>query len=157
MRTRFILTRRGLIHKGALLGGAMATGGPLRALAQAPAVVTSDKARPRLLYGVQAGDVASDRAVLWSWADRPARMLVELSTTESFAHSWTITGPAALEDSDYTAKLDVTGLPAGQRMFYRITFQDLGDLVTLSESVTGSFVTPPTGRRNLRFVWSGDT
>jgi alkaline phosphatase D len=157
MRTRFILTRRGLIRKGALLGGAMAAGGPLRAFAQAPAVVTSDKARPRLPYGVQAGDVAGDRAVLWSRADRPARMLVELSTTESFARSWRIMGPAALEDTDHTAKLDVAGLPPGQRVFYRVTFQDLGDLTTLSEPVTGSFLTPPAGRRNVRFVWSADT
>ncbi len=157
MRARFVLTRRGLVRKGALLGGAMAAGGPLRALAQAPAVVTSDKARPRLPYGVQAGDVAGDRAVLWSRADRPARMLVELSTTESFARSWRITGPVALEDTDLTAKLDVAGLPLGQRVFYRVTFQDLGDLTATSEPVTGSFLTPPAGRRNVRFVWSADT
>jgi len=157
MRARFVLTRRGLVRKGALLGGAMAAGGPLRALAQAPAVVTSDKARPRLPYGVQAGDVVGDRAVLWSRADRPARMLVELSTTESFARSWRITGPVALEDTDLTAKLDVAGLPLGQRVFYRVTFQDLGDLTATSEPVTGSFLTPPASRRNVRFVWSADT
>jgi alkaline phosphatase D len=42
-------------------------------------------------------------------------------------------------------------------VFYRVTFQDLGDLVTMGEPVTGSFLTPPAGRRNIRFVWSGDT
>jgi alkaline phosphatase D len=84
-------------------------------------------------------------------------MLVELSTTESFARSWKVVGPAALEDTDHTAKLDVAGLPPGQRVFYRVTFQDLGDLATLSEPVTGSFATPPAGRRNVRFVWSADT
>jgi len=158
MRTRFSLTRRGLIHRGALLGGGAMAAGPLRrALAQAPAVITSDKARPQQPYGVQAGDAVGDRAIMWSRVDRPARMLVELSTTESFARSWKITGPAALEDSDYTAKLDVAGLPAGQRVFYRVSFLDLGDLVTASEPVTGSFLTPPAGRRAIRFVWSADT
>jgi alkaline phosphatase D len=101
--------------------------------------------------------VVGDRAVLWSRVDRPARMRVELATTESFAHSWTIPGPAALEDTDFTAKLDVTRLPPGQRLFYRVTFQDLGDLTTTSEPVAGSFVTPPAWRRNIRFVWSADT
>ena len=156
MRTRFVLTRRGLIHKGVLLSSALGIR-PAGVFAQAPAVITSDKTRPQLPYGVQAGDVVGDRAVLWSRVDRPARMLVELSTTESFARSWKITGAAALEDSDYTAKLDVVGLPAGQRVYYRVSFQDLGDLVTLSEPVIGSFATPPAGRRNVRFVWSGDT
>jgi alkaline phosphatase D len=157
MRARFVLTRRGLVRKGALLGAGAVGMGPLGALAQAPAIITSDRSRPHMPYGVQAGDVAGDRAVLWSRADRPARMLVELSTTESFARSWRVTGPAALEDTDHTAKLDVAGLPAGQRVFYRVTFQDLGDLTTFSEPVRGSFATPPAGRRNVRFVWSGDT
>ncbi|MEK0083818.1 alkaline phosphatase D family protein [Benzoatithermus flavus] len=149
-------TRRSLMRSGLLLGGGALLTRPFRALAQAPAVITSEKMRPQLPYGVQAGDVVGDRAVIWSRADRPARMLIELSTTESFAHSWKITGPAALEDSDFTAKLDVAGLPPGQRVFYRVTFQDLGDLVTTSTPVTGSFLTPPAVRRHIRFVWGGD-
>jgi alkaline phosphatase D len=157
MSSPLVLTRRGVVRGGLLLGSGALVTRPARALAQAPAVITSDRVRPRLPYGVQAGDLEGDRAVLWSRVDRPARMLVELSTTESFARSWKITGPAALEDSDFTAKLDVTGLPLGQRVFYRVSFQDFGDLVTLSEPVTGSFLTPPAGRRNVRFVWSADT
>ena len=75
---------------------------------------------------------------------------------ESFKNSWTVQGPAALEDTDFTAKLDVPGLPAGQRIFYRVRFLDLGDLTTLSEPVAGSFATPPSTRGNVRFVWTGD-
>jgi alkaline phosphatase D len=150
-------TRRGLIRHGLALGGGALLARPLGALAQAPAVVTAEKMRPQLRYGVQAGDLAGDRAIVWSRTDRPARMLVELSTTESFARSWKITGPAALEDTDFTAKLDIAALPPGQRIFYRVAFQDLGDLVTMSEPVTGSFLTPPAIRRDVRFVWSADT
>jgi alkaline phosphatase D len=108
-------------------------------------------------YGAQVGDVAGDRAVLWSRADRPSRMTVELSTTESFARHVELTGPLALEDSDFTAKLDLGGLPAGRRIFYRVRFLDLQDFATTSEPVTGSFVTPPSVRGDVRFVWSGDT
>ena len=42
-------------------------------------------------------------------------------------------------------------------MFYEVDFLDLSDLKTTSEPVRGSFVTPPAGKRDLRFVWSGDT
>lgn len=128
-----------------------------RAETAAPAVVTSDASRPVVPYGVQVGDLVGDRAILWSRVDRPARMIVEVATTESFQDAQRITGPAALEDTDYTAKLDLVGLPAGQRVFYRVRFLDLGDLKTLSEPVTGSFHTAPAGRSDVRFVWSGDT
>ena len=43
--------------------------------------------------------------------------------------------------------LDLAGLPAGQDIFYRVSFQDLGDLKTTSEPATGRFRTPPAGPR----------
>ena len=156
------LTRRGLVGGAAATGGLMTTGAMSRVLAQAPALiaapalVSSAKVPPQMPAGVQAGDVLGDRAVIWSRTDRPARMRVELSTTESFKDSWLIPGPAALEDTDFTAKLDVAGLPLGQRMFYRVSFLDFADLKTASEPVTGSFVTPPATRRDVRLIWTGD-
>jgi alkaline phosphatase D len=132
MRTRYVLTRRGLVERGALLGAGVALLGSRRVLAQAPAAT----GRVSAPLGAQVGDVSGDRAIVWSKADREARMLVELSTTESFRNSWTVQGPAALEDTDFTARLDVGGLPAGQRIFYRVRFLDLGDLTTLSAGVT---------------------
>ncbi len=65
-------------------------------------------------------------------------------------------GPAALEDSDFTARIDLEGLPAGQRIFYRALFQDLTDLRTWSEPATGSFLTPALASRDTSFVWGGD-
>ena len=46
-------------------------------------------------------------------------------------------GPAALEDTDYTARIDLTGLPDGQRISYRVLFQSLSDLRVYSEPVEG--------------------
>ena len=107
MRERYVLTRRGLIARSALLGGGLLAVPSTRGRAQAPAA----SRRVTAPYGAQVGDVTGDRAILWSRADREARMLVELSTSESFARSWTVQGPAALEDTDFTARLDLQGLP----------------------------------------------
>jgi alkaline phosphatase D len=65
-------------------------------------------------------------------------------------------GPAALETTDYTARVDLAGLPPGERIFYRAMFQDLGDLKTLSEPLRGSMKTAPVTRRDITFVFSGD-
>jgi alkaline phosphatase D len=113
--------------------------------------------RPNLPYGVQSGDLAGDRAILWARADRPARMIVDWGTSESLANATRIIGPAALEDGDFTAKVDLTGLPPGQRIFYRVAMVDLADPDLASEPVGGSFLAPPATRRDIRFVWSGGT
>jgi len=153
--TRRRVSRRSFLYGSALAGGGLVAAGGLgrRAFAQ----VVSDNARPKLPYGVQTGDLLGDRAIVWAKTDRPARMVVDWATTEGFKDANTVVGPSALEDSDHTAKLDLAGLPRGQRIFYRVRMVDLGDLETESEPVIGSFLTPPAGRRDVRFVWSGDT
>ena len=131
---------------------------PVRAFGQqrAPALITSERARPQLPYGVQTGDLLGNRAILWACADRPARMLVEWATDESFAEARTVIGPAALEDTDFTAKLDLGGLPAGQQIVYRVSMVDLADAKLVSEPVTGRFRTPPAAHQPIRFLWSAD-
>ena len=154
------LTRRALLRRSALAGGGLLATGIVagRALAQAaPAVIRSDRMRPGLPYGVQSGDLAGDRAIVWARADRPARMMVEWATTESFEGARVVRGPAALEDSDYTARIDLAGLPQGERVLYRVAMVDLADPKLASAPVAGSFWTPPAARRDVRFVWSGDT
>ncbi len=84
-------------------------------------------------------------------------MFVECSTTERFADPRRVRGPAALETSGFTSRLTLTDLPAGQRMFYRVLYQDLSDLKTWSEPVTGSFTTPPATPRDVTIAWSADT
>lgn len=121
---------------------------------QAPAVIRN---RPTLPSGVMAGDVIGDSAVIWSRADRPSTMLVEYATTSSFANARRLVGPAALEDTDFTAKVMLRGLAAGQDVFYRVQFADLGDPRTVSAPVVGHLRTAPATRRDVSFVWSGDT
>src|SRR5262245_29958337 len=115
MRRRTLLSAVACLGAGALVGH----GGRQRVWAQgqAPAVVTPDQVRPLLPYGVASGDVTSDAAIVWSRSDRPARMLVEYATTESFRNARRVLGPAALADSDFTAKIALTDLPAGQQIF----------------------------------------
>src|SRR5271163_3685561 len=112
--------------------------------------------RPLVTHGVQSGDVGVDGGVVWARADRPSQMMVEVSTTESFADARALPPIAALPESDFTAKMLVENLPAGQDIFYRVRFRDLSHPDISSEAVVGRFRTAPTERRNVSFVWGGD-
>jgi alkaline phosphatase D len=126
---------------------------------QAPAIVPDRSATPSMPQGVAAGDVGGGRAVIWSRADRPARMFVDYATTERFENVRTVPGPAALEPSDFTARVALTNLPPDQRIFYRVRFQDLSDIRRWSQPETGSFNTPPSAAetRPVTIAWSADT
>ena len=123
----------------------------------APAIIAASTSRPSAPFGVAGGDVSGGRAIIWSRADRSARMFVEYATTERFADVRRVRGPAALEPSDFTSRVVLSELPAGQRIFYRVLFQDLSDLRAWSEPVTGSFNTPASAPRDVTVAWSADT
>jgi alkaline phosphatase D len=123
----------------------------------APALVTSDRVRPLATSGVQAGDVTARRAVIWSRADRPARMIVEYAANDAFRGATTIEGPAALADTDFTARVDLAGLRPGEMVFYRVRFDSLSHPGARSEPITGQFRTAPRVRRRIRLAWSADT
>lgn len=154
------LSRRGFLA-ACTMAGAHALIQPMpNAWAQgnkAPALVTPDQLRPSVPYGVASGDVTHHSAIIWSRSDRPARLIVEYDSTESMRFAHRIWGPTALETTDFTAKLDLTGLPAGQQIFYRVYFEDLANPKHYSEPVLGSFSTAPKAKRDLHIVWSGDT
>jgi alkaline phosphatase D len=113
--------------------------------------------RPLLTHGIQSGDVSVDSAVIWARADRPARMLVEVATSDSFKTVERALFVDALPESDFTAKALIEGLPAGQDIFYRICFQDLASPTITGEPMVGRFRTAPRDLRSISFVWSGDT
>jgi alkaline phosphatase D len=113
--------------------------------------------RPASSHGVQSGDVSTDSAVVWARADRPARMWVEWSTTESFRTIERAGYVDALPETDFTANMLLEHLPAGQDIFYRIRFEDFSSPTIMSEPEVGRFRTAPADRRSLSFVWSGDT
>jgi alkaline phosphatase D len=148
--------RRALKILGA---GGLAGGGGLRevlAKSQAPALVLPEGSRPLLSHGVMSGDVTDRRAIVWSRTDRPARMIVDVATTEAMHGAQRIAGPDALSATDFTARVDLTGLALGQTHFYRVQFQDLGDPKVYSEPLVGRFRTPSAQPRDVVFAFSGD-
>ncbi|MBT0569320.1 alkaline phosphatase D family protein [Curvibacter sp. CHRR-16] len=128
---------------------------------QAPAVITREAMRPQFPSGIQSGDAQAQSAMLWARSDRPARMWVEWSTTPSMRNMQRVRGPYLLDMTDFTGKLDLTGLPAGQEIFYRVMLQDLHNERVFSESMSGHLRLPQASHtkavRNVRFTWSGDT
>jgi alkaline phosphatase D len=113
--------------------------------------------RPCSTHGLQSGDVSVDSAIVWARCDRPARMLVDIATTDSFKHIIYRVFVDAPPDSDFTAKALLQGLPAGQDIFYRVRFEDHASPTLVGEAQTGRFRTAPDVRRSVSFVWSGDT
>ncbi|MGZ0705732.1 alkaline phosphatase D family protein [Pseudomonas piscis] len=122
----------------------------------APAVIASVKDRPKLTDGVQSGDLQGDRAIIWSRSDRPARMVVEWDTRSMFTNPRRLVSPLADARTDFTARVELSGLPANQAIFYRVTFEDARTGVA-SEPWFGHLRSAPSQRRDIRFVWSGDT
>ena len=122
-----------------------------------PAIVTSEALRPKLDQGIQIGDVAQQRAIIWSRSDRAARMFVEWDTSPRFRNPRRVRGPHLLPDSDYTARIDLRRLPVGEEIFVRVVARGLDNDRVTSAPVYGRFRTAPWRRRDLRFVWGGDT
>ena len=113
--------------------------------------------RPEARWGVQAGDVTSSSGLVWVRSDRPARMVVETSATESFRRSRRWLGPLLGPDTDLTGTTALRGLPPGRQVHYRVWLADPDDPRRTGEPVTGTFRTAPADpRRGVRFVWSGD-
>src|SRR5262245_37417271 len=166
MRKRIPASRRQFLQAGVAAAAGMAL--PVRAIAKgAPAIITADAERPQALQGLQLGDPSNGSVIVWSRSDRPARMLVEWSYDEQFKDVQRITGPHAIETTDFIARQALEGLDAGSEVFVRVTFRSLNNDRALSEPVTGRFVVPPgsdwdddnrwqwqwRSRRDLRFVW----
>ncbi|KJY40912.1 alkaline phosphatase, partial [Streptomyces sp. NRRL S-444] len=95
-------TRRSLlggslaVPVGLALSGALAAPA-LAAPADAPAFTRSG--RPSAPWGVQSGEITAHSATVWTRSDRPARMYVETSPSESFRygvrrHGGPFLGPA---------------------------------------------------------------
>ncbi|MGW4230823.1 alkaline phosphatase D family protein [Streptomyces sp. NPDC004980] len=125
------------------------------AVTAAPAFALSG--RPSAAWGVQVGDVTAASALVWVRSDRPARMLVETSATESFRRARRWHGPLIGARTDFTGTTPLYGLPAGEQVHYRVTLSDPHDPRRTGRPVYGTFRTAPAGRRDgVRFLWSGD-
>ncbi|MFI8741165.1 alkaline phosphatase D family protein [Stutzerimonas zhaodongensis] len=113
-------TRRRLVQG---IGAGLA----LPALGVSPAIIAAPTARPWITDGVQSGDVLADRAVIWSRCDRPARLVVEWDTSSGFNNARRMVSPVTDERLDFTARIDLRGLPSDQSIFYRASFEDARD------------------------------
>ncbi len=121
-----------------------------------PAFAVPEIGKPQMEQGIQIGDLASGRAIVWSRADRPARMMIEYAFNERFENARLIRGPFALAKSDFTTRQDLIGLPDGTDVYVKVWFEDLTNTKNKSDIVIGSFHT--IGKHDdIRFVWGGDT
>lgn len=151
------LTRRRALRGLTLTAAGVVAVGP-RVFGQAPGLITAPGVRPVVTDGVASTLVGEDAAVVWARADRAARMVVEYATTDSFRNARRVVGPSVTEATDFTGKLQLADLPRGQRVVYRVSFQDLRDIRRWSEPVGGQLSTsPPPGARDVSLVFSADT
>ncbi len=138
--------RRSLLRAGAL--GAVTLGGPVATTYAAPLV----RDRAPAPTAVATGDVTSRSAVLWARAERPGRLVAEV-TSGRFRRR--LRGPWAGPDSDLTAKTLLRGLPPGREYDVRLAFEDRDGV--LGAPTRASFATAPVQPRATSFVWTGDT
>ncbi|NIZ13029.1 alkaline phosphatase [Phaeobacter sp. HF9A] len=136
---------------------AFLAGGTAFTAALAAPSLSRASARPMFTHGVQSGDVGTSSGMIWTRTDRPAKVMMEVSTTESFANARQLAPMYADPNGDFAVKRMVEGLPSDQDIFYRFVAADLNDLQASSDPIVGQFRTAPTARRDIRFAWSGDT
>ncbi|MGQ0774254.1 MAG: alkaline phosphatase D family protein [Pseudonocardiales bacterium] len=147
-----VFNRRVLLRT-TMIGG-LAVGLPIgvaTSAAAGPVLLRAD--RPVLTHGVQSGDVLGRSGLVWARADRPSRLLVEVSARPDLKDADRIAGPVLTADTDYTGRVRVRG--DGRTVYYRVRAEDL-DRRSASEPVTGSFRVRPARDEGVRFVWSGD-
>ena len=97
---------------------------------------------------MQSGDVTSSSAVVWARSDRPAQMMV-VWRDQSFDGDHEVEGPYVGAGTDLVGKVQLTGLPAGRKVEYRVRFDR-------SPWMLGSFRTPSRDPIDVTFAWSGD-
>ena len=143
------LTRRRFLELSTAAGLVLPFGQEVR-----PAIIRDPKRPPVVTHGVMSGDVEADRAVVWSRVDQPARLKVRWATTDRFENARTVVSRPARAEDDLTARVDLTGLPPGQRIVYEARFE--GSHGELGEPVRGTFTTPARAAGRVRLAWGGD-
>jgi alkaline phosphatase D len=144
------MRRRDVLASGLALSGASFAKG------RAFALIAADRERPQMPYGPMSGDILQDRAIIWGASDRPARMIVEWSREPDFRRAIRRAGPLATADSGFTAKLDLTGLPPGAQVHYRVAFHHPDNEQAISPWATARMRVPDQRPSPVRFAFSGD-
>jgi alkaline phosphatase D len=107
-------------------------------------------ARVRFPPGVASGDVTDHAAILWTKTNRRARLVAQVATDRRFDNVVARRRTQATAERGLTVEVEVTGLRADRRFFYR--FVSRGGAV----SPTGRFHTAPS-EGPITFLYSGDS
>ncbi len=102
-------------------------------------------------YGVAAGDMTTDSAVLWTRTPAASMVTAELSTTATFDQVMALPAVQSSDATDFTVKVAATGLKPGTHYYYR--FKAGSDV-----SAVGSFETAyaPDQNAAVTLAFSGD-
>ena len=146
------ISRRNLLRAGVVGGVAGLAGGS----GFASPAFSSAGTRPLLTHGVQSGDATKDSAIIWSRADRPARLWVQASRRPDFRGSRVVRGPVVTPDTDFTGKVRLRNLPSDTKLYYRVRAESLERPGLFGTHVSGSLTTAPVRPEDIRFVWTGD-
>lgn len=152
-----LTSRRGLLRIGLAVVGSH----PLIQKAYAagvPHYITAEGQRPQAKWGVMTSEVSRGSVVIWSRVDRPSEMVVRWSLDPDFNATETTSPVLALPDTDLTARVVLTSLPAGRRIFYMVYFESLVHSGVRSLPLFGELSTPPSSPLDpVRLAWSGDS
>lgn len=102
-----------------------------------------DDVAPDFLYGVASGDPLADRVILWTHArfpdsDQPVALRWQVADDAAFARVVATGSVTASSATGHTAKVDATGLAAGQAYFFRFSFGELHSPVGRTRTLPAS-------------------
>ncbi|MDO8421432.1 MAG: alkaline phosphatase D family protein [Parvibaculum sp.] len=110
----------GPTRRDTLMG--LAAGGAA-ALVSAPSNAVSGETKPLFLHGVASGDPEATAIVIWTRVTAPSDVLLKWHMSEDHAFEKIVASGEvhARAAQDFTAKVDVRGLKAGGRYYYRFS------------------------------------
>jgi alkaline phosphatase D len=105
----------------------------------------------RFRFGVAAGELRADSAILWTRAPRAGAVRLELAASKTLRPLLRRLTARALATNDLTVQVRVSGLASGTRYWYRF-------VQSRSRSPVGVFETAPAASADVkvRFAYSGD-
>ncbi|MES2979519.1 MAG: alkaline phosphatase D family protein [Pseudomonadota bacterium] len=106
--------------------------------------------------GIQIGEVSGDGALIWARLAYPADVEVAWSAHGEAGPWQRIRAPQALDVTDFTTRVQLTGLPRDATVDITVTASGLRAQDPDVWVRKSSFRTPPSTPRAIRFAWSAD-
>lgn len=132
----------------------------LRARAEA-AAAPAPKSRPvyaddSQVCGIQIGEVSADIAIIWARLPYPADVEVAWSSDGTHGTWNRVRAPQALEVTDYTSRVQLSGLPPDANVHVKVTASGLEAAHAAPWVRDSVFRSAPATARLIRFAWSAD-